>query len=78
MKGTYKLPCNLEEEETYGIIKIAPGKVEVYIDPCLKKDELWETSKYIKEDPKEDWTWTSSFIDDVLSPSSTDLSADAA
>ena len=66
MKGTYKLPCDREAEETYGIVKTAPGKFECYIDPCLKENELWETSKYIKENPDKDWTWTSSLIDDVF------------
>ena len=66
------------DEETYGIVKTAPGKYEVYIDPCLKENERWETSKYIKEDLDEVWTWTSSYIDAYYPDvPSTDLSKDA-
>ena len=53
MKGTYELAPG-DFEETYGIVNTAPGKFEVYIDPCLKENELWETSKYINENPAED------------------------
>ena len=59
MKDTYKLPGNLEENETYGIVNIE------------------SITPYIKEDPPEDWTMTSSFLDNILLPSGIDLSADA-
>ena len=39
MTGTYELAPR-EFEETYGIINTGPGKFEVYIDLCLKENEL--------------------------------------
>ena len=77
MKCSYKLPCDLEAKETYGIVNIAPGKFEGYIDPCLNENELWETSKYIKQNPNKDYTWTSFIIDEYLDVSKEDLSEDA-
>jgi len=90
MKGNYELAPG-SFEETYGIVKTAPGKFECYIKSTLKGNELREAapeeyavytdpsleedSTRHKEDP-DDWTWTSSFIDDGLPPS-TDLSKDA-
>ena len=38
MKGTYKLPGDLEVNETYGIVNKEPGQFEVYIEPFLKED----------------------------------------
>ena len=41
MKGTYKLPGDLEENETYVIVNIEPGQFEVYIDlRNTKENEL--------------------------------------
>ena len=37
MKGTYKLPGDLEEDETYSIVNTEPGQFEVYIDRSLRK-----------------------------------------
>ena len=54
-----------------------PGQFEVYISPFLKENEQGENSPYIKEDPTEDYTMTSFFLDDILLPSGIDLSADA-
>ena len=54
MKGTYELSPG-KFEESYSIVKTEPGQFEVYIDSCLKENELWETCPYIKEVPTEDW-----------------------
>ena len=41
MKGAYKLPGDLEENETYVIVNIEPGQFEVYIDlRNTKENEL--------------------------------------
>ena len=77
MKGTYKLSCGLEENETYGIVKTGPKQFEVYIDPSLTESGVWETPPYIKEDSTEDYIMTSSFLDNIQPPSGIDLSADA-
>ena len=47
------------DAETYGIVKIAPGKFECYIDPALKENEPWETDPDI-----EDYTMTSFMLDE--------------
>ena len=70
MKGTYKLSCDLEEKETYGIVKTGPGQFEVCINPFLKGNESWENPPYI-----EDYTMTSSILDKYNLPSGIDLSA---
>ena len=61
----------------YGIVNTEPGQFEVYIDLFFKENQLWETDPYIKKDAMEDWTTTSSFLNDVLLPLGIDLLSDA-
>ena len=51
MKGTYKL-APVDFEDTYGIVNTAPGIFGVYIDPCLKENELWKLPHISRKTPQ--------------------------